>query len=31
MPGICYGEQTMAQQVRGQVEAGHHRERFVSG
>src|SRR5258708_3579731 len=24
--GICYGEQTMAQQLGGQVEAGHHRE-----
>ena len=26
MLGICYGEQTMAQQLGGQVEAGHHRE-----
>ncbi|MBN9147066.1 MULTISPECIES: glutamine-hydrolyzing GMP synthase [unclassified Nitrobacter] len=24
--GICYGEQTMAQQLGGAVEAGHHRE-----
>jgi len=24
--GICYGEQTMAQQLGGTVEAGHHRE-----
>ncbi|WP_024520539.1 glutamine-hydrolyzing GMP synthase [Bradyrhizobium sp. Tv2a-2] len=24
--GICYGEQTMAQQLGGLVEAGHHRE-----
>jgi GMP synthase (glutamine-hydrolysing) len=24
--GICYGEQTMATQLGGQVEAGHHRE-----
>ncbi len=24
--GICYGEQTMAHQLGGQVEAGHHRE-----
>jgi GMP synthase (glutamine-hydrolysing) len=24
--GICYGEQTMAAQLGGQVEAGHHRE-----
>src|SRR5918997_5696851 len=24
--GICYGEQTMAQQLGGRVEAGHHRE-----
>src|ERR1700754_2037572 len=24
--GICYGEQTMAQQLGGKVEAGHHRE-----
>ena len=24
--GICYGEQTMAQQLGGSVEAGHHRE-----
>src|SRR6478609_6649955 len=24
--GICYGEQTMAKQLGGQVEAGHHRE-----
>ena len=24
--GICYGEQTMAQQLGGIVEAGHHRE-----
>ena len=24
--GICYGEQTMAQQLGGQVESGHHRE-----
>src|SRR5258708_37980082 len=24
--GICYGEQTMAQQLGGQVEAGHHPE-----
>src|SRR5689334_1414219 len=24
--GICYGEQTMAQQLGGVVEAGHHRE-----
>jgi len=24
--GICYGEQTMAQQLCGTVEAGHHRE-----
>ncbi len=24
--GICYGEQAMAQQLGGQVEAGHHRE-----
>src|ERR1700759_5069376 len=24
--GICYGEQTMAQQLGGMVEAGHHRE-----
>src|SRR5262249_29616332 len=24
--GICYGEQTMAQQLGGQVEGGHHRE-----
>jgi len=28
--GICYGEQTVVQQLGGQVEAGHHRERFVS-
>ncbi|WP_438278158.1 glutamine-hydrolyzing GMP synthase [Nitrobacter sp.] len=26
MLGICYGEQTMAQQLGGTVEAGHHRE-----
>jgi anthranilate/para-aminobenzoate synthase component II len=31
VPGICYGEQTMAQQLGGQVEAGHRRGRFVSG
>ncbi|AVO44504.1 glutamine-hydrolyzing GMP synthase [Phreatobacter cathodiphilus] len=24
--GICYGEQTMAEQLGGKVEAGHHRE-----
>ncbi len=24
--GICYGEQAMAQQLGGKVEAGHHRE-----
>ena len=24
--GICYGEQTMAQQLGGTVEGGHHRE-----
>src|SRR3954454_24540685 len=24
--GICYGEQAMAQQLGGRVEAGHHRE-----
>ncbi len=24
--GICYGEQTMAQQLGGKVEGGHHRE-----
>jgi len=24
--GICYGEQTMAKELGGQVEAGHHRE-----
>ena len=24
--GICYGEQTMASQLGGKVEAGHHRE-----
>jgi GMP synthase (glutamine-hydrolysing) len=24
--GICYGEQTMAQQLGGRVESGHHRE-----
>src|SRR5580693_10601956 len=24
--GICYGEQAMAQQLGGEVEAGHHRE-----
>jgi len=24
--GICYGEQTMAQQLGGEVEGGHHRE-----
>ncbi len=24
--GICYGEQTMAEQLGGRVEAGHHRE-----
>src|ERR1700748_97265 len=24
--GICYGEQTMAMQLGGQVEGGHHRE-----
>src|SRR5688572_30266818 len=24
--GICYGEQTMAQQLGGAVEGGHHRE-----
>ena len=24
--GICYGEQTMAEQLGGQVEGGHHRE-----
>src|SRR5712692_6367726 len=24
--GICYGEQAMAQQLGGTVEAGHHRE-----
>ena len=24
--GICYGEQTMAHQLGGQVESGHHRE-----
>src|SRR5688572_16497763 len=24
--GICYGEQTMAHQLGGKVEAGHHRE-----
>src|SRR3984893_5953871 len=24
--GICYGEQTMAQELGGTVEAGHHRE-----
>ena len=24
--GICYGEQTMAAQLGGKVEAGHHRE-----
>ena len=28
--GLCYGEQTMAPQLGGRVEAGHHRERFVS-
>jgi hypothetical protein len=28
--GLCYGEQTVAQQLGGQVEAGHHRGRFVS-
>jgi GMP synthase-like glutamine amidotransferase len=28
--GLCYGEQTLAQQPGGQAEAGHHRERFVS-
>src|ERR1043165_4457830 len=24
--GICYGEQTMAKELGGQVEGGHHRE-----
>jgi GMP synthase-like glutamine amidotransferase len=24
--GICYGQQTMAEQLGGKVESGHHRE-----